>query len=165
MSSIARGLPAEASFKIVDVTEFLIDGYKAINDLFGDYERARSLDEKQNVVAEVSRILTSAMKIEAEFLYPTIKKVLKEKGMISAAIMNHTVLKYLMSEIETIDLDSDIYDIKFRVLGEHVMNHFKETESRILSQVTECEKIDLWALGAQVAKRKQESMDINTAHA
>ncbi len=101
------------------------------------------------------------MKIEAEFLYPAIKKVLKEKGMISAAIMNHTVLKYLMSEIESIDADSDVYDIKIRVLGEHVMRHFKETESRILSQVTECERIDLWALSAQVPSRRKDSLKIS----
>src|SRR4051812_11422485 len=99
MSSIARGVPNETSFKILDVTEFLIEGYKALTDLFNDYEGALSIDQKQHIVTEISRILTSTMKIEADFLYPTIKKLLKEKGMISAAIMNHTVLKYLMAEI------------------------------------------------------------------
>lgn len=160
MNSV-KEFPFEASFKVLDVTEFLIDGYKALVELFGGYERASSLIEKQNVVSEISRILTATMKIEAEFLYPAIKKVLKENGIISAAIMNHTVLKYLMSEIESIDADSDIYDVKIRVLGENVMRHFKETHNRILSQITVCEKIDLWALGAQVASRKHESLDIS----
>src|SRR4051812_13770994 len=139
MSNITRAVPFETSFKILDVTEFLIDGYKTLIDLFNDYELAQSIADKQNVVSEISRILTSAMKIEAEFLYPAIKKVLKEKGMISAAIMNQTVLKYLMSEIEELDADSDIYDVKIRVLGENVTRHFKETQNRILSQVTACE--------------------------
>jgi len=161
MNSIARAVPFETSFKILDVTEFLIDGYKTLIDLFSDYELAQSIADKKNVVSEISRILTSAMKIEAEFLYPAIKKVLKEKGMISAAIMNQTVLKYLMSEIEELDADSDIYDVKIRVLGENVTRHFKETQNRILSQVTACEKIDLWALGAQVVTRKQEQLNLN----
>lgn len=161
MSNITRAVPFETSFKILDVTEFLIDGYKTLIDLFSDYELATSIVEKQNVISEISRILTSAMKIEAEFLYPAIKKVLKEKGMISAAIMNQTVLKYLMSEIEGLDADSDIYDVKVRVLGENVTRHFKETQNRILSQVTACEKIDLWALGAQAVTRKQEQLNLS----
>ena len=161
MNNIARAVPFETSFKILDVTEFLIDGYKALIDLFSNYERAPSIVEKQNVVAEISRILTSTLKIEAEFLYPAIKKILKEKGMISAAIMNHTILKYLLSEIEGIDADSDIYDVKIRVLGENVARHFKETQNRILSQITVCEKIDLWALGTQAVTRKQELLGIN----
>lgn len=161
MNSVVREAPFETSFKILDVTDFLTDGYKALVDLFSDYERALGTIEKQKVVVEVSRILTATMKIEADFLYPAIKKLLKEKGMISAAVMNHTVLKYLMSEIESLDADSDIYDIKIRVLGEHVTRHFKETERRILSQVTECERIDLWALSAQVPSRRKESLKIS----
>ncbi len=161
MNNIAREAPFETSFKVLDVKNFLTDGYTALIDLFDDYERALTIIEKQKAVAEVARILNATMKIEAEFLYPAIKKVLKEKGMISAAIMNHTVLKYLMSEIESIDADSDVYDIKIRVLGEHVMRHFKETESRILSQVTECERIDLWALSAQVPSRRKGSLKIS----
>lgn len=165
MSNIVREVPFETSFKILDVTDFLVDGYKALIELFSDFESASSIIEKQKVVTEISRILTSAMKIEAEFLYPAIKKVLKEKGMVSAALMNHTTLKYLMSEIETIDADSDIYDIKIRVLGEHVSRHFKEAQSKILSKVTAYEKIDLWALGTQVESRKQGALEINETHA
>lgn len=149
MSHIARELPFETSFKILDVKEFLADGYKVLIDLFGSYDRSPSIDEKQKIVADIFRILIASMKIEESFLYPAIKKLLKEKAAISGAIMNHTSLKYLMVEIDGIDADSEIYDIKIRVLGEHALSHFKETQIKILSQVTECETIDLWALGSK----------------
>ncbi len=73
--------------------------------------------------------------------------------------MNHTVLKYLISEIESIDVDSDIYDIKIRVLCENAKQHIKENQSKIFSKAKASGKIDLWRVGAQLALRKEELLE------
>ena len=78
-----------------------------------------------------------------------MKIALKEKGVVSSATMNHAILKYLIIEIESIDADSDIYDIKIRVLGEHVKQHIKEKQSKLFPKAHASGKIDLWMLGAK----------------
>lgn len=155
MTNIAREMLFETSSQVLDATAFLSIGYKELINVFDEYERAKSIPEKQQMVEQISSTLMINMQIEEEIFHPAVKLVLKEKGVISAVIMNHSILKYLVSEIKSIDADSDIYDVKVRVLGEHVKQYFREKESRLFPKAHASGKIDLWALGAELASRKQ----------
>ena len=70
--------------------------------------------------------------------------------------MSHARLKYLIAEIEHIDADSEIYDVKIKVLGEHLKEYVKEKQTKLFPKANASGKIDLWRLGAQLALRKEE---------
>ena len=160
MTYIAREILFEASSKVLDATTFLSYGDQEVMNLFAKYERAHSIIEKQAVVENICRALMINMQIEEEIFHPMLRVILKEKGIVSAVTMNYARLKYLISEIENIDADSDIYDIKIRVLGEHVKEHVKEKQSKLFAKAHASGKIDLWRLGTQLALRKQELQDM-----
>lgn len=159
MRNIAKEIVFETSSQVLDAIAILSAAHKELIHLFDEYERAQSITDKRKIVEKISTILIINMQIEEEIVHPAVKMVLKEKGVISAITMNHSILKYLVSEIKSIDADSDIYDVKVRVLGEHVRQYFKEKENRLFPKAHASRIVDLWALGTQLTSRKQELLD------
>lgn len=156
MTNSAREISLEAVSNDLEATNFLSSCDHEVVNLFARYERIRSIAEKQAVAEKICTTLMINMQIEEEIFHPMLKIALKEKGIVSAATMNYARLKYLISEIENIDTDSEIYDIKIRVLGEHVKQNVKEKQSKLFPKAHASGKIDLWRLGAQLALRKEE---------
>jgi len=156
MTNIAREILFESSLQVLDATALLSASQKETIDLFGDYDRARSVTEKQNIADQICQTLSIDIQLEEEIFYPAVKNVLKEKGIISAAIMENSILKYLIAEIEELDADSTVFDIKVRVLGEHVRNQIIEKQTKLFPKANSQSKLDVWTLGAEMVSRKQE---------
>ncbi|MES2823753.1 MAG: hemerythrin domain-containing protein [Pseudomonadota bacterium] len=154
MTNVAREMGFAPS--MLDATTLLSSCDQEIVNLFAKYERVQSLIEKQNLVEMICKTSMINMQIEEEIFHPVLKVALKEKGIVSSVTMSHARLKYLISEIENIHADSEIYDIKIRVLGEHVKEYVKEKQTRLFPKANTSGKIDLWRLGEQLALRKEE---------
>ena len=159
MSRIAREIQFETSNQIPDATSVLGESQKALIDLFGRYDRSRSIVEKAAITQEICTALRTEIQIEEDIFYPAVKKVLKETGTISAAIMANSILKYLIAEIEDLDADSSVYDIKVRVLSEHVKENIIEKQTKLFPKVNASGSLDVWGLGAQLKARKEKLMD------
>ncbi|RYE47753.1 MAG: hemerythrin domain-containing protein [Sphingobacteriales bacterium] len=154
MTNIAKEIIFDSSIPIFDATDFLSQRHREILDLFDDYNSARIVAEKQLIAKELCKLLTINLHLEDEIFYPEAKRALKEKGWVSAITMEHSIVKYLISEIESLDVDSAIYDIKIRVLGEQVRYLIKEKQTKLFPKVNASNKIDLWRLGSQLAARQ-----------
>lgn len=155
MTNIAREILFETSSEIVDGITFLRQAYGELIDIFSEYKSSQATAAKRDAAEKISRILTVTMQLEEEIFYPAIKGACKESGLFSLAAMSHSLLRYLLLEISSLDADSLVYDIKVRVLGDQVQQYFKETQ-RKLARLNPSRKIDLWRLGGQLALRKQE---------
>jgi hypothetical protein len=162
MTNVAREMLFDTS--MLDAITFLSSGDQEIVNLFAKYERVQSITEKQNIVGMICKTSMINMQIEEEIFHPVLKIALKEKGIVSAVTMTHARLKYLISEIEHIDADSEIYDIKIKVLGEHVKEYVKEKQTKLFPKANTSGKIDLWRLGAQLALRKEELKNMLASH-
>jgi len=66
-------------------------------------------------------------------------------------------VKNLIAEIAAMEVGEELYDAKIRVLGEMVKQHTKEEEEELFPEL-QSTKIDLAALGKELAERKQELM-------
>ena len=66
-------------------------------------------------------------------------------------------MKNLISEIEEMEVGEELYDAKIRVLGEMVKQHIKEEEEELFPEL-QSTKMDLDAVGKELAERKQELM-------
>jgi len=153
MTNIVRKIQLETSTQVLDAISFLSAIQEKVLKLFNQYGQSA---EKKAITAKICSLLTVNMQIEEEIFYPAVKKVIKENGPVSAAIMEHSILKYLIAEIESLDEDSTVYDIKVSVLSEQVKAHFTADQTKLFPKVIASKKVDLWAVGAQLAWRIQE---------
>lgn len=154
MTNIAREFHVDKSIPVIDALDFLTLRNQELVDLFDQYSGARSLIEKQSLGQQITKAITINLHLEDDIFYQEVKKTLMEKGWLSAITMEHSIIKYLLSEIEGLDIDSAVYDIKIKVLGEHIKHLVKEKHGKLFPKIKSSTKIDRWRLGAQLAARQ-----------
>src|SRR5687768_11305091 len=138
-----------------DATALLRADHKAVNELLDQYESLRSSTKKKALLTQICMELTVHAQIEEEIFYPSIQQVLKDKGLIPEAIVEHQTLKALIAQIEGVEPDGEMFDAKVKVLSEYVRHHVKEEQNEIFPMVKES-KLDLVAMGEQLLERKEE---------
>lgn len=141
--------------KAQEATALLRADHKAVNELFEQYENARSSTKKKALVAQICTELTVHAQIEEEIFYPQVKKALKDDELIPEAIVEHATLKDLIAQIEGVEPDGEMFDAKVKVLSEYVKHHVKEEQNELFPKV-KASKLDLYALGEELQQRKEE---------
>ena len=109
----------ETSSEIIGAAGFLRLGHSELIHLFSEYELATSTAAKQKIIEKICLDLDLHMQVKQEACYPQRSKL----------ALNHSLFKYLLSELSSIDPHSLVYDIKVRVLGDHVRLYIKETQN------------------------------------
>ncbi|RYY01720.1 MAG: hemerythrin domain-containing protein [Gammaproteobacteria bacterium] len=156
MATIAKKVTRTPAPKAQDATALLRADHKEVSNLFDEYEKTKSNAKKKSIVAEVCKALTVHAQIEEEIFYPAVKLALKDKELIPEATVEHATLKSLISQIEGIEPDGEIYDAKVKVLSEYVKHHVKEEQNEIFPKAKAATKLDLIDLGAKLTQRKEE---------
>jgi DNA-binding FrmR family transcriptional regulator len=74
--------------------------------------------------------------------------------MIDEAVVEHSSLKWLIAQLESEAIDSELYDAKVTVLKEYVEHHVKEEEKELFPKVQKS-ALDIVELGdtMQAAKK------------
>lgn len=151
----ARMARASGAPVVHEATAPLRAGHKRVNALFEQYEKSRSTAKKKRIVTDICRELSVHAKAEREIFYPAVKAALKDKEMVPEATVEHATLKELMAQVEGKDPDGEMFDAKIKVLCEYVRHHVKEEETEMFPKARKT-KLDMQALGAQIAARKEE---------
>jgi len=138
-----------------EATAQLKADHKAVSALFAAYEKARAPSMKKKLVAKICTELSVHAQVEDEIFYPAVKAALKDKELVPEAIVEHATLKNLISQIEGKEPDGEMFDAKVKVLSEYVKHHVKEEQNEMFPKAKKT-KLDMRALGAQLAARKQE---------
>jgi len=148
---------SKTSHKPQEATALLRADHKAVALLFDQYEKARTTSKKKALVEQICTELTVHAQIEEEIFYPQVKTALKDSELIPEATVEHATLKDLISQIEGVEPNGEMYDAKVKVLAEYVKHHVKEEQNEIFPKV-KASKLDLHAIGDQLAQRKEELM-------
>src|SRR6202012_5458787 len=138
-----------------EATARLKADHRRVSDLFDQYEKTRSTAKKKTLVDNICMELGIHAKAEEEIFYPAVKAALKDKEMVPEAIVEHASLKELMAQVEGKEPDGEMFDAKIKVLSEYVKHHVKEEETEMFPKARKT-KIDMKALGAEIAARKEE---------
>ena len=141
-----------------DAIALLRADHKAVDGLFKDYEGARRATQKQALVKEICTQLTVHAQIEEEIFYPVVQKALKDKELVPEARVEHESLKALIAQLEGATPDGEDYEARVQVLSEYVKHHVKEEQNELFPKV-KATKLDLVALGEQLARRKEELLE------
>ena len=156
-TAASKKAPAKKSMP-KDATALLIADHKLVSGLFAQFEKTRSDTRKAAIVAQICKELKAHTTIEEEIFYPAVKAALKDHEMVPEAHVEHASVKDLIAQVEGKTPYGEMYDARVKVMGEFVKHHVKEEQSEMFPKARKT-KLDLVALGAQMATRKQELMD------
>lgn len=138
-----------------DALTLLRADHKKVSALFDAYENARSTKRKLELSKEICSELKVHATIEEEIFYPALRRVKGTDDMLDEANVEHAGAKHLIAEIERSSPGDDYYDAKITVLSEYIRHHVKEEQDDIFPKAKKS-KINLQALGEQLAQRKME---------
>ena len=140
-----------------EATALLRADHKKVDGLFDEYEEAKTITQKKDLVQKICQELIIHTQIEEEIFYPVVKKALKDHDLVPEATVEHQTLKSLIAQLqdENISDDKEMYDAKVKVLSEYVKHHVKEEQNELFPKVKET-KLDLEELGAKMQQRKEE---------
>src|SRR6202171_1317379 len=147
-----------ATAKKMDAIGMLIADHKKVQKAFKDFEKLKkggSKRSKSDIVRQTCADLTVHTKIEEEIFYPAARKAIKDGDLMDEATVEHAGAKELIAQLESMQPGDDLYDAKFTVLGESVNHHIREEQNEMFPKVRKT-KLDLNALGEQMAQRRAE---------
>jgi hemerythrin superfamily protein len=144
-----------------DAIALLKADHKEVSDLVARYEagKDRMADSKKAALAEeICRDLTVHAQIEEEIFYPACRDHVEDaEELLAEARVEHQSLKELIAKIQENEPGSEEFDAQVKVLGEYTKHHVKEEQNELFPKVRKSD-MDLKALGAELAERKQELM-------
>jgi hypothetical protein len=145
----------------LDALALLKQDHREVEDLFEQFEKASGDGKKEKIARQICTELKVHAMIEEEIFYPALRGKIDDDD-IDEAYVEHDGAKVLINDIEAGSPDDQFYEAKVKVLKEEIEHHIKEEEKErdsIFSQARKTD-VDLDALGAQMAARKAELMQI-----
>lgn len=144
--------------KTNDAINLLIKDHQDVKEMFKKYEKLtdRSKAEKKKLANQICQALTLHTEVEEEVFYPAVRKVIHDDELMDEALAEHAAARELISEIEEMDPEDDLYDAKITVLSEQIDHHVKEEEKEMFPKVRET-KLDLIVLGEKMTVFKEVS--------
>lgn len=155
-SRVARQSTREQA-RPADAIKLLKQDHKQVNDLFKEFEKTDQDGRKQEIADMVCKALTVHAQIEEEIFYPAAYAALDDDDMLDEAEIEHASAKALIAQIQASKAGEPLFDARMTVLGEYIRHHVAEEEGEMFSECRSS-KMDLKALGAQMATRKAELM-------
>ena len=138
--------------------ELLEQDHREVEEWFAEFDELNEDDDqKAKLAGKICLALKVHAQMEEEIFYPQARETTKDNDLIDEAVVEHATVKNLIAEIEAMEVGEELYDAKMRVLGEMVKHHIKEEEERLFPEL-EAAKLDLNALGKEIAERKEELM-------
>jgi len=143
-----------------DAIALLKSDHAEVHAWFEEYEGLGDTANaaKSKLVAKICKALTVHTQIEEEIFYPAVFKTTDElEDMVEEAVVEHASAKDLIAQLEGMDPEDDLYDAKVKVLGELIDHHVEEEEEEMFPKARKA-KLDMVALGDEMAMRKDELM-------
>ncbi len=142
----------------MDAITLLKDDHKKVEALFKRFEKAgdRAHAEKRTVVDRIIEELAVHAAVEEQLFYPVTRATVPETEDIALeSLEEHHIVKWVLSELDSMDPEDERFDAKVTVLIENVRHHVKEEEEEYFPKVRdELGRDALADLGDAMAKAK-----------
>ena len=149
---MARSKPAGK-----DAIALLKADHRQVEEWFGQFEKARDDERKQELATQICNALKIHTAIEEEIFYPAFLEASDDIDIHHEAEIEHRGAKNLIAEIEASSPGDDYFEPTVKVLSEMIKHHVKEEEKPDgMFAVARESNMDLVALGEELAARKAE---------
>jgi hemerythrin superfamily protein len=143
----------------MDAISMLKDDHKAVERLFKRFEGAgaRSYVEKRSIVDRIIEELSKHAAIEEQLFYPVARAAVPDTEDIALeSLEEHNIVKWVLSDLQTMAPQHERFDAKVTVLMENVRHHVEEEENDFFPKVRdELGRKALNDLGDAMALAKQ----------
>lgn len=142
-----------------DAIALLKADHREVEDLFEQFESARSGSRKEDLAQKICQALKVHTQIEAEIFYPAFLEATEEEDIHHEAEVEHDGAKKLIAEIEASGPEDEYFHARVTVLSEMIKHHVNEEEQRdgMFAKARQS-RMDLAELGERLAARKAELM-------
>lgn len=143
-----------------DAIALLTADHREVAQLFKQYDELgdRAKASKKRLADQICNALTVHTAIEEEIFYPAMRAAGKDaEDLVDEAVVEHASAKELIAQLQDMDPEDELYDAKVKVLSEQIDHHVKEEEKEMFPNARKG-KMDLAALGEEMALRKDELM-------
>jgi hypothetical protein len=116
----------------------LKDDHKVVEKLFKRFEGAgdHAYVEKREIVDRIIEALSVHAAIEEQIFYPVTRATVPATEDIALeSLEQHHIVKWVLSELETMDPEHERFDAKVTVLIENVRHHVQEEEQDYFPKV------------------------------
>jgi len=149
-----------------DAIALLTQDHREVKELFDEFKKFQESgqtgvdDLKQELMDVVCEALTVHAQIEEEIFYPAAREALPdEDDLLNEAEVEHASAKDLIAQIQAGSATDPMTCAKFIVLSEYIEHHVEEEQEEMFPKVRDSE-MDTKAVGAQLAARKEELMNL-----
>ena len=141
----------------MDAIAMLKADHRKVEDLFEQFEKARSDDRKKKLADEVCMELIVHTMIEEEIFYPALRGKV-EDDILDEAYVEHDGAKLLIAELLQSEPSANFFEAKVTVLSEEIKHHVKEEERGSSGMFAQARNagLDMNALAEQMRHRKEE---------
>lgn len=143
--------------KAASAVALLKADHREVEGFFEQFESAKGKAEKAELARKICTALKVHTQVEEELFYPAARKATKDDDLLDEAAVEHDGAKYLIEQIEAMQPGDELYDAKVKVLSEQIHHHVEEEENELFPEA-EASKLDLDALGKEMAELKQTLM-------
>jgi hemerythrin-like domain-containing protein len=122
----------------MDAISMLKDDHKTVEALFKRFEKAgdRAYSEKRAVVDRIVEELSKHAALEEQLFYPVVRATVPDTEDVALeSLEEHHIVKWVLSELDTMDPEDERFDAKVTVLIENVRHHVKEEETEFFPMV------------------------------
>ena len=150
---------SKSTTKATDAIQLLKSDHDAVDAVFKVLDSLKEdaeADEIGEIVEKACAMLTIHAQIEEEIFYPAVRESVDDvDDLLNEADVEHGTVKDLVARLEQMDPSDEMYSANATVLAEYVKHHVKEEEGELFPKVQKSD-LDLEALGAELAARKEE---------
>lgn len=118
-------------------TGLLRADHKRVKEIFDKWEDSRGGAKSAQLMQMAILELKVHAQIEEELFYPAAREASGEEDLLNEAEEEHHVAKFLISELESMDLEDPLAEAKFKVLAENVKHHIREEEGEMFPQIAD----------------------------
>ena len=140
-----------------DAITLLKQDHDKVKKAFKKFEK---MDHESSAAAELAAQTIADLKLhttlEEDIFYPAVRQATEDEDLMNEAEVEHKSAKLLIQDLEGMQPDDPMYAATFTVLGEYVNHHVEEEEGEMFKKARKA-KVDLEALGEQIAARKAQA--------
>jgi iron-sulfur cluster repair protein YtfE (RIC family) len=143
----------------MDAITLLKTDHEKVAGLFEQLEPTteRAVKTREELFAKLKQELDVHAHIEETILYPVLKQEAETRAITLEGVEEHHVIKLLLRELAAMQVDSEQWTAKLKVLKENVEHHVEEEESDMFKSAREIfSKAQLEELGTRMEAEKKE---------
>lgn len=122
----------------MDAITLLKQDHKTVKALFTKFDKAgdNAFQTKRQIVDQIIEELSIHAAIEEQVFYPSVREHVPDADdEVLESLEEHHVVKWLLSELETMDPKAERFVAKVTVLKENTLHHAEEEETDLFPQV------------------------------